>query len=187
MKKLNFLHRIALVLLTSLFVVSMFLSFVISIKDFDEDPRFFFVGILFYAINIGSFFFITKILRKYYNYKQRKGLRFYYYLIIIMSTVSVLVVLAFNGRWRNMVPYFILAAAYFYLFEKIFGKFRLTINSENDKLLVGDLTSFNTDVAVIAKNKKVKSSTKEIQVGDIIRISKDGETIITLDVINNQK
>ena len=86
-----------------------------------------------------------------------------------------------------MLVYPVLVYAYYWLVEKRFGKFSIKIDKLSDELYVGNLASSNVDIQVIAKNKKVKSSTDEIKVGDIIRIKKDDETILTLDVIKNDK
>jgi hypothetical protein len=76
---------------------------------------------------------------------------------------------------------------YYWIIEKRFGKFSIKIDKLTDGLYVSNLASSNVDIQVVAKNKKVKSSTDEIKVGDVIRITKDGEAILTLDVIKNKK
>ena len=187
MKKLKIWEKLVVICLTMVFVTTLFLSFCISIEYFSITSRFVILGAIFIIANIATFFFLTKILLKRYNYKNRKGIKIYFYAIIIISSLAAMAILFYYNRWIYMLIYFILDGFYLAMVEKAFGKFRVTINGEHDKLSVGDLTSFNTTVQVIAKNKKVKSSSDSVKVGDIITISKDGETILTLDVINNKK
>lgn len=87
-----------------------------------------------------------------------------------------------------MAVHFFIVALYAYLINKEFGRLSIKINKDHDgDLYAGDITSFNGDIKVRGKNKKVKSSIERIAIGDTITISRDSETIITLNVIKNVK
>ena len=70
---------------------------------------------------------------------------------------------------------------------KKFGRFNIKIDKLSSELQVQNLTSFNTGIQVIGKNKKVKSSSDLVKTGDAITIKKDSETILTLEVVKNKK
>lgn len=186
MSKFKLWEKLALVALTFLYIVSLFLSFSISIKVDDDSTCFLILGSCCFAINIACFFGLLKLFANHLNYKQRRPLRIFFIVITIIPAVCALAILIYYDQWLYTYLYFLLAALYRQLFNKTFGKFQLTLNGEFDHLSVADLTSSNTDLKVIAKNKKVKSSTDAIKVGDLIEISKNGAPILTLDVIKNK-
>jgi len=187
MKPFKWWEKLLLILLTALFIPSFFFTTVFSIKPLEEDPRFFFIGIAIFVINMAIFFGLLKIISKYYDYRNRKGVKLFFYLIVLIPLPATISFLAFYSRFGHILVYPVLIYAYYWLVEKRFGKFSIKIDKLSNELYVGNLASSNVDIQVIAKNKKVKSSTDEIKVGDIIRIKKDDETILTLDVIKNDK
>jgi uncharacterized membrane protein YhaH (DUF805 family) len=187
MRALKFWEKLAVIFLTSLFIITTFLSFCISIEVPEAVSRFVIFGLILIIISVASFFGLIKILIKRFNYKNRRGAKIFFYSIVVIPSVSASAILLYENSWPYVFIYFILVTFYFYMVEKYFGKFNIRINAEFDKLSVENLTSFNTDIKVIAKNKKVKSSREAIKVGDIIEISKNGEPILTLDVIKNKK
>ena len=188
MRKLKFLEKVLMFFMTVVFITTFFFSTVVSLKPLEEDPRFFFVGLLIFAINIGVFFFSVKILRKHYNHRNHKGIRIYFYTIIGLPLYPTIGFLAFYDHWPYVGVYLCLIAMYAYLINKEFGRLSLKINKDHDgDLFAGDLHSFNGDIQVRGKNKKIKGSMERIAVGDVITISRDDETVITLNVIKNVK
>lgn len=186
MSKFKLWEKLALVALTFLYVVSLFLSFSISIKVDNDSTRFLIFGSCCFAVNIACFFGLLKLFTNHLSYKQRKPLQIFFITITVIPVVCAFAILIYYDQWLYTYLYFLLAALYRQLFNKTFGKFQLTLNGEFDHLSVADLTSSNTDLKVIAKNKKVKSSTDVIKVGGLIEISKNGAPILTLDVIKNK-
>ena len=187
MKPFKWWEKILVILLTLLFLPSFFFTTIFSLKKFDEDPRFFLIGMGLFAVNIAIFFGLMKIFSKYYDYRSRLGVKLFFYAIFIFPLPLTLAFLASNNAWPHMVVYLLYFLAYRYVIEQHFGRLDIKIDKTTDKLLVSNLGSFNSDIRVIGKNKKVKSSTEEIKVGDIIRIERDGEAILMLDVIKNDK
>lgn len=186
MPKFKFWEKLVLVALTFLYLLSMFLSYSISIEVDGDSTRFLIFGGCCFAVNIACFFGLLKLFAKHFNYKQRKALQIFFITITVISVACAVAILIYYNQWLYTYLYLILAAVYRQLFNKTFGKFQFTLNGEFDHLSVADLTSTNTDLKVIAKNKKVKSSTDAIKVGDLIEISKNGAPILTLDVIKNK-
>ena len=87
-----------------------------------------------------------------------------------------------------MLVYFVLVALYVYLINKEFGRLSIKINKDHDgDLFAGDLYTFNGDIKVRGKNKKMKGSIERLSVGDTIIISRDSETILTLNIVKNAK
>lgn len=187
MKPFKWWEALLVVLLTLLFIPSFFFTTVFSIKPLETDPRFFFVGLAIFVANIAVFFGLFKIISKYYDYHNRKGVKLFFYLIILLPLPATISFLIFYNHYGHLLVYPVLVFMYYWIIEKRFGKFSIKIDKLTDELYVSNLASSNVDIQVVAKNKKVKSSTDEIKVGDIIRITKDGEAILTLDVIKNKK
>lgn len=179
-------EKLLMILLVPLFVVSYFLVFVTSVKPLEENPVFFFIGTVFAAISIASFFGLLKLVRKYYDYHSRKGAYWFFGTIIVVPLVSACAVLFYHQKWTCILEIIGLAIVFAYFVCREFGRFNIKINKLS-KIHVGDLKSFNTDLQVIGKNKKVKSSSDLVKTGDIIIIKKDSETILTLEVLKNQK
>ncbi len=186
MRKLSFLEKLFMPLLTLIFIVSFNLTTIISMKPVEEDARFFFIGVLMAIINVGAFFGTLKILRKHYNYRNHKGIRIYYYTIIILPLILALEYLMFYQQWLYIPLFFALAAIDIYIVNQEFGRLSIKIAGDHDQLLVGDLTSSNSYIKVRAKNKKFKSSSEEIETGDVIIIERESQTILTLNVIKNK-
>ena len=87
-----------------------------------------------------------------------------------------------------MLVYFVLVALYAYLINKEFGRLSIKIKKDHDgDLYAGDITTFNGDIKVRGKNKKIKGSMERLAIGDVITISRDSETVLTLNVIKNVK
>lgn len=187
MKPFKWWEALLVVLLTVLFIPSFFFTTVFSIKPLETDPRFFFVGLAIFVVNIAVFFGLFKIISKYYDYHNRKGVKFFFYLIILLPLPATISFLIFYNHYGHLLVYPVLVFMYYWIIKKRFGKFSIKIDKLTDELYVSNLASSNVDIQVVAKNKKVKSSTDEIKVGDVIRITKDGEAILTLDVIKNKK
>lgn len=187
MKPFKWWEKLLVITLVPLFIVSFFFSTVFSIKSIEDDLRFFFIGLAIFIINIAIFFGLFKIISKYYDYHNRKGVKIFIYLMVLIPLPATISFLLFYEHYGHVLVYPVLVFMYYWIIEKRFGKFSIKINKLTDQLCVNNLTSSNVDIQVIAKNKKVKSSTDEIKVGDIIRIAKDGEPILTLDVIKNKK
>jgi hypothetical protein len=188
MRKLKFYEKILMLCLTVLFVASFFFSISFSLKPIEEDPRLFIAGMVSMGINIGIFFWTLKILKRHYDYRNHKGIRIYYYTIIAVSAAPTLELLRFNNDWMYMAVYFTLIALYVYMVNKEFGRLSIRINKDhNGDLYVGDLYSSNGDIKVRGKNKKMKSAMERVSVGDVIIVSREGEEILTLDVIKNAK
>jgi hypothetical protein len=188
MRKLKFYEKILVFCLTALFIITFFFSVSFSLKPLEEDPRLFFVGMAAMAINIGIFFWTLKIFKRHYNYRNHKGLRIYYYTIITIAAAPTLALLRFNNDWMYMTVYFALIGLYLYMVNKEFGRLSIRINKDHDgDLYAGDLFTSNGDIKVRGKNKKMKSAMERISVGDVIIISREGEEILTLDVIKNAK
>ncbi len=188
MRKLKFLEKVLMFILTVVFITTFFFSTIFSLKPLEEDPRFFFIGLLIFAINIGAFFFTIKILRKHYNHRNHKGIRIYYYIMMGLPLYPTIGFLGFYNHWQYSVVYFCLIGMYAYLINKEFGRLSLKINKDHDgDLFAGDLHSFNGEIQVRGKNKKIKGSMERIAIGDVITISRDGEPVITLNVIKNTK
>ncbi len=186
MQKIKLWEKLALVALTFLYIVSLFLSYGISVKVDNDSTRFLIFGSCCFAINIACFFGLLELFAKHFNYKQRRPLQIFFIAITVIPVVCAFAILIYYDQWLYTYLYLLLAVLYRQLFNKTFGKFQLTLNGEFDHLSVADLASPNTDLKVIAKNKKVKSSTDAIKVGDLIEISKNGVPILTLDVIKNK-
>ncbi len=186
--KLKFLEIILLFFLTVVFITTFFFSTIFSLKPISEDARFFIIGLILFTINIGVFFWTIKILKKHYDQRNHKGIRRYYYPIFAISLLPTLGFLAHYNNWLYMLVYFILVSLYAYLINKEFGRLSIKINKDHDgELFAGDLFTFNGDIKVRGKNKKMKSSIERLAVGDTIIISRDSETILTLNVMKNAK
>lgn len=187
MQKFKWWEKILVILLAPLFMVGYFCVFITSVKTLEEEPIFFTIGTIFAIISIACFFGLLKILRKYYNYRNRKAIYRLFGILIVLPLVSATAVLFYHQKWINIIEIIALAVMFAWIIAREFGRFNIKIDKLSSELQVQNLTSFNSDIQVIGKNKKVKSSTDKIKVGDIITIKKDGETILTLDVLKNQK
>ena len=188
MRKMKFYEKVLMALITAAFITTFFFSTIIAYKQIEEDPKYFIAGIVIFAINIAMFSFAMKLIKRHYNYRNHKGVRTYFYTIITIAALPTLGYLAFYDRWTYMLVYFFLIAMYAYLINKEFGRLSIKIDKRNDgDLYADDLYSFNGDVKVRGKDKKVKGSMDIISVGDTITISRGQETILTLNVIKNAK
>jgi len=187
MRKLSFFQKILMLFLTPLFIITFFFATIISMKPIEEDARFFVIGLFLVIANIGIFFATLKIIKKHYDYRNRKGVRIYYYTIIAIPLIMTLGYLRFYDQWLYMTLFIAMAALDVYIINQEFGRLSIKIDGNYDKLLAGDLTSPNGFIKVRAKNKKIKSSTEEVSVGDIIIIERNDHTVLTLNVIKNQK
>ena len=94
MKPFKWWEALLVVLLTLLFIPSFFFTTVFSIEPLETDPRFFFVGLAIFVVNIAVFFGLFKIISKYYDYHNRRGVKLFFYLIILLplpATISFLI------------------------------------------------------------------------------------------------
>ena len=196
MRQLKFSEKILIFFLTCLFTITFFFSTIFSLKPeadnpaglTENDPRLLFAGLILFAINIGAFFWTIKIIKRHYDHRNHKGIRQYYFTIFAISTFPTLGFLAFYGAWIYMLVYFFLLTLYVYLINKEFGRLSIKIGKDHDgDLFVGDVTTFNGDIKVRGKNKKMKSSIERIAPGDTIILSRDSETVLTLNVVKNAK
>ena len=188
MPKLKFLEKVLLFFLVVVFITTFFFSTIFSLKPISEDARFFIIGLILFSINIGVFFWTVKIIKKHYDQRNHKGIRWFYYPIFTISMLPTLGFLAYYNNWVYMLVYFILVALYAYLINKEFGRLSIKINKDHDgDLFAGDLYTFNGDIKVRGKNKKMKGSMERLAIGDTIIISRDSETILTLNVMKNAK
>ena len=187
MKQFKWWEKILFIIMTPLFMVSYFCIFITSVKSLEEEPVFFIIGSVFAAISVVCFFGIIKILSKYYNYRNRKGIYRFFGVLIVLPLISATAVLFYHQKWINILEIVILAVLFVRCIAHEFGRFSFKINRLAPDLHVQDITSFNADLQVIGKNQKVKSSTDKIRTGDTITIKKDGETILTVEVVKNKK
>ena len=174
MRKFTWWEKALFILLVPCFIVSFFLISVASSTQTQNNTVFLIVGSVIAAVNIGIFFFFLKTLKKYFDF-------------ILMPLVVGIYFMGYYQAWLYMIIYAVITGIYVYLINKEFGNFSFKLNQRASKIYVQDLRSYNTDLRIVGKDKKVKSSTDELRVGDVITISKDGETILTLNVAKNKK
>ena len=187
MPKMKFLEKVLLFILTVVFITTFFFSTIISLKPIDEDVRFFIIGIIILAINLGTFFYSVKILKRHFGHRDHKRMYIFYSIIMILPLFPTLGFLRFYNNWPYMIIYFLLIAFYYYVIAKEFGRLSIRIQNDQDELYAGDFSSMNGDILIRGKNKKLKGSTERIAIGDTITIKRGSETIITLNVIKNVK
>ena len=188
MRQLKFFEKILMFLLSVVFITTFFFSHVFSIKTVDEDPRFLIVSIIIFSINIGVFFWMIKILKRHYNYQNHKGIRIFFYSIIVPPAMALVAYFASLNKYPYILVYVFIISMYAYLINKEFGRLSIKIKRDHDgELFAGDLYTFNGDIKVRGKNKKMKGGAERIAIGDVIIISRDSEPIITLNVIKNDK
>ena len=187
MKKFKWWETLILILLTPLFITTFFGIAIVTISPVEQNPVFFIIGTICAVINVATFFGTIKIIKNHYDYKERHSIERYYAVIIVMPLVTGIYFMAFEKGWMYLALYALLVGIYSYIIGKEFGKFSFKINKEHDKLSVGDISSYNTELSFKGKNKKPKGSTEELAIGDVITIKKDEETILTLQVIKEEK
>ncbi len=187
MKKFKWRETLVLILLTPVFITTFFGIAILTITPLENNPVFFIIGTICAVINIASFFGTIKLIRNHYDYKERRSVKRYYSVLIIMPLVTGVYFMIFEKGWIYLAIYALMVGIYAYIIEKEFGKFSIKINKEFNELHVGDIASFNTDLTILGKNRKPKGSTEKLQTGDIIAIKKDDESIVTLRVVDNLK
>lgn len=187
MRKFTWWEKALFVLLVPCFIVSFFLISVASSTQTQNNTVFLIVGSVIAAVNIGIFFFFLKTLKKYFDFRNKRGIKQFFYTIILMPLVVGIYFMGYYQAWLYMIIYAVITGIYVYLINKEFGNFSFKLDQRASKIYVQDLRSYNTDLRIVGKDKKVKSSTDELRVGDVITISKDGETILTLNVAKNKK
>lgn len=186
MKKFKLWEKLVYIFLTPFFICSFFFSIVATLKTIEEDPRFLLIGVGVMALNVGAFFILIKIARKYYDYHNEKGARRFFYFIIALPLIPAVWFLMYYGRWHQILVMVFMTYLYARIVEKEFGRLRYTIKKKTNAIKVGEITSFNSDVKIVGKNKKVKSSTDVIKAGDIITFTRGSETILSVTV-NSKK
>ena len=175
MRKFTWWEKALFILLVPCFIVSFFLISVASITQTQNNTVF------------SIFFFFLKTLKKYFDFRNKRGIKQFFYTIILMPLVVGIYFMGYYQAWLYMIIYAVITGIYVYLINKEFGNFSFKLDQRASKIYVQDLRSYNTDLRIVGKDKKVKSSTDELRVGDVITISKDGETILTLNVAKNKK
>jgi hypothetical protein len=187
MKEFKWWEKALFILLVPCFIVSFFLISVTSITQTQDNAVFLAVGSVIAAINIGIFFFFLKTLKKYFDFRHKYGIKLFFYTIIVMPLVVGVYAMGYYQAWLYMAIYVVIAGIYVYLINKEFGVFSFKIDQRTNQIYIHNLKSYNTDLRIVGKDKKVKSSTDELRVGDAIIVRKDGETILTLNVAKNKK
>jgi len=187
MKKFKWWETLLLVLLTPLFITTFFGVAIVTISPVENNSVFFVIGTICAIINVATFFGTIKLIQKHFNYKERHAIKRYYFVMIIMPLFTGIYFMIYEKGWMYLAIYALLVGIYAYIIEKEFGKFSIKINKEHDELQVGDVASFNTELSILGKGRKPKSSSEKLLTGDIIVIKKDDESIVTLKVIDNFK